>query len=70
VQHEPFSVNDFVTEMERLLAACPEQQQLRNKLLYDFGAAAMVENVGWNYRDWLRAMSARVQKVAGHPRAS
>src|SRR3954454_130183 len=67
---EPFSVTAFTAEMEQLLANCPDEQQLRHKLLDSFGAAAMMENLGWKYRDWLQAMAAHVQKTSGHPRAS
>jgi hypothetical protein len=70
VQDEPYSVAAFVAEMEQLLANCPEEEQLRHILLYDFAAAAMMENLGWKYRDWLQAMSDHMQKAAGHPRAS
>ena len=70
VQDEPFSVATFAAEMEKLLANCPEEDKLRLILLYDFAAAAMVENRGWKYRDWLQAMADHIQKAAGHPRAS
>jgi CdiI immunity protein len=70
VQDEPFSVTTFAAEIDQLLADCPKEKQLRHKLLDDFGAAAMVENRGWKYRDWLQAMADHVQKASGHPRAS
>ena len=70
VRDEPFSVAAFAAEMEQLLANCPEEDQLRHILLYDFAAAAMMENLGWKYRDWLQAMTDHMQKAAGHPQAS
>jgi len=70
VRDEPFSVAAFAAEMEQLLANSPEEEQLSHMLLDDFGAAAMVENLGWKYCDWLQAMADHVQKTAGHPRAS
>jgi hypothetical protein len=69
VRDEPFSVATFIAEMGQFLANCPEEEQLSYKLLDDFGAAAMVENRGWKYRDWLQAMTDHMQKTAGHPRA-
>jgi len=70
VRDEPYSVAAFATEMAQLLANCPEEEQLRHKLLYTFGAAAMMENLGWKYRDWLQAMADHMQKASGHPQAS
>jgi len=70
VEDEPYSVATFTAEMEQLLANCPEEGQLRHKLLDSFGAAAMVENRGWKYRDWLKALSDHAAKAIGHPRAS
>ena len=70
VADEPFSLAAFATEMDQLLANCPDEQQLRDKLLDSFGAAAMVENRGWKYRDWLQAMAEHVHKASGHPQAS
>jgi hypothetical protein len=70
VRAEPLDARHFSAEIAELLASHPEEDQLRSMLLDDFGGAAMVENLGWKYRDWLQAMSAHVAKAIGHPQAS
>ncbi|MFL6162244.1 MAG: contact-dependent growth inhibition system immunity protein [Jatrophihabitantaceae bacterium] len=70
VREEPQAAPNFKAEMDQLLLSYPEEHQLRHMLLYDFGAAAMMENLGWKYRDWLQAMADHVEKAAGHPQAS
>ena len=70
VRDEPSSVAAFRAEMDQLLTNCPDEKQLSHKLLDDFGAAAMMENLGWKYRDWLQAMADHMQKASGHPQAS
>ena len=70
VSKEPLYAPHFATEMALLLARHPDEDQLRRILLYDFASAAMVENCGWKYRDWLQAMSDHVAKAVEHPQAS
>jgi hypothetical protein len=70
VRGEPLSAPNFRAEMDELLLRYPEEQQLRDVLLDGFLAAAMVENRGWKYRDWLQAMADHVDKAVGHPQAS
>ncbi|HEU5269334.1 MAG TPA: contact-dependent growth inhibition system immunity protein [Jatrophihabitans sp.] len=70
VHDEPLSASNFHAEMDDLLTCFPDEGQLRDILLDDFGAAAMVENRGWKYRDWLQALSDHVARAAGHPQAS
>ena len=70
VRDEPQSAANFPAEMNNLLSRHADEAQLRQVLLGDFGAAAMVENRGWRYRDWLAAMADHVEKAAGHPQAS
>jgi len=60
----------FCKEVAELLATAPSEAELRRLLLEDFGAAAMVENRGWKYRDWIQAMSDHVAKATDHPQAS
>jgi hypothetical protein len=70
VRDEPLSANHFLVEANALLSDYHDESQLRDILLDGFGAAAMVENRGWKYRDWLQAMATYVAKSTGHPRAS
>lgn len=70
VRGEPLDAPNFTAEIIQLLVRYPEEGQLRRILLNDFGAAAMVENRGWKYRDWLQALSDHVEKAVGHPQAS
>lgn len=60
----------FRAEVAKLLAEHPSDGDVRDILLDDFGAAAMVENRGWRYRDWLQALSDHVARVTGHSQAS
>jgi hypothetical protein len=70
VHDEPLSAANFRAEMSQLMSRYADEAQLRHVVLDDFGAAAMVENRGWKYRDWLEAMADHVEKAAGHPQAS
>jgi len=70
VRGEPQAAPNFGAEMAQFLRSNPDEVQLQHTLLYDFGAAVMVEDRGWKYRDWLQAMADHIQKAAGHPRAS
>src|SRR4051812_41599676 len=70
VRAEPLSAPTFRAEMNELLSCYPDESALRSILLDDFGAAAMVENRGWKYRDWLEAMANHVEKAVGQPQAS
>lgn len=60
----------FRAEVALLLAQDPSEEEVRDLLLDEFGAAAMVENRGWNYRDWLQALADHVAKATGQPQAS
>ena len=64
------SAAGFCKEASQLLATEPTEAELRELLLEDFGAAAMVENKGWKYRDWIQAMSDHAAKATGHSQAS
>jgi len=70
VRGEPQAAPDFGAEIGQLLMNCLEEDQLRHVLLYDFGAAIMIERRGWKYRDWLQAIADHVQKAIEHPQAS
>jgi len=70
VRAEPHLAPQFHGEMAQLLAHHPDEEAVRRILLSDFGAAAMVENLGWKYRDWMQAMADHVEQAVGHPRAS
>jgi hypothetical protein len=67
---DPHLAANFCQEISQLLAAEPSEDEVRTLLLDEFLAAAMVENRGWKYRDWLRALSDYTAKAIGHPRAS
>jgi hypothetical protein len=70
VRDEPLSARTFRAEMNQLLSRYADESQLRQIRLEDFGAAAMMENRGWKYRDRLQAMPDHVEKAVGHPQAS
>jgi CdiI immunity protein len=70
VRDEPLSATNFRAEMNELLSRHTDEPELRRILLDDFGAAAMVENRGWKYRDWLEAMADHVEKAVGRSQAS
>ena len=67
---EPLEAPNFGSEMGRLFTNYTEEGQLRHVLLYDFGAAILIEHKGWKYRDWLQSMADHVQKAVEHPQAS
>jgi len=70
MRSDPGVAADFSPEVSRLLATDPSEDELRTLLLDEYFAAAMVENQGWKYRDWLQALANHVQSASGHPRAS
>jgi hypothetical protein len=70
VRREPQCAPDFHREMAQLVSAHPDEASLRSILLDGFGAAAMVENRGWKYRDWMQAVAAHIERAVGHPQAS
>lgn len=70
MRSDPEIAAHFCEEVSRLLATGPSEDELRTLLLDEYLAAAMVENVGWKYRDWLQALSDHVGKAIGHPQAS
>lgn len=70
VRAEPHLAPQFQEEVAQLLARHPDEEAVRRILLHDFGAAAMVENLGWKYHDWMRAMADHVGQAVGRPQAS
>jgi hypothetical protein len=70
MRSDPHLTANFCQEVSQLLATSPSEDDLRTLLLDEYLAAAMVENLGWKYRDWLKALSDYAAKAVGHPRAS
>jgi hypothetical protein len=67
---DPQLTTKFCQEISQLLATNPSEDELRTLLLDEYLAAAMVESLGWKYRDWLKALSDHAAKAVGHPQAS
>jgi CdiI immunity protein len=70
MRSDPAIAANFCQEVSKLLATDPSEDALRTLLLDEYLAAAMVENRGWKYRDWLQALSDHTAKAIGHPQAS
>jgi len=70
MRSDPEVAANFCREISQLLDTEPSEDELRTLLLDEYLAAAMVENLGWTYRDWLRALSDYAAKTIGHPQAS
>ena len=70
IRSEPGGAEGFCKEAAELLATEPSEEELRELLLDEYLAAAMMENLGWKYRDWMQAMLDHASKATGHPRAS
>jgi len=71
VAESPAGAADLLrSEIALVLAKAPTEDEMRRLILDDFEASAMMENLGWKYRDWLQALSDHAAKVSGHPRAS
>jgi hypothetical protein len=69
-ENPPEAPDLFRAEIALVFAKDPTEEGIRHLLLDDFGAAAMMENRGWKYRDWLQALSDHAAKATGHPQAS
>ncbi len=65
IRSEPGGAEGFCKEAAELLATQPSEEELRHLLLDEYVAAAMVENQGWRYRDWMQALSDHAAKVNG-----
>lgn len=60
----------FQTEISMLLAEHPSEDAVRGVVLDELGSYYLVDQAGWKYRDWLRALSDHASKAVGHPQAS
>ena len=66
----PENAQVFRTEIAALLADHPDEDDVRRIVLDELGSYCLVEVGGWNYRDWLQALSDRAAQSIGHPQAS
>jgi hypothetical protein len=70
MRSDPHLTTKFCEEISQLLATDPSEDELRTLLLDEYLAAAMVENRGWRYHDWMQAVAAYIERAVGHPQAS
>jgi len=61
---------EFCKEIQALLDDHPSEDEVSKVLSYDLACAYAAENLGWKYRDWLKALSDYATKAIGHPQAS
>lgn len=70
LRDNPDAAKGFRPEIQALLDEHLSEEELSKVLFYDLACAYSAENLGWKYRDWLKALSDHAAKAVGHPQAS